>query len=370
MSRALVAIFLFALLASANFAGAQLGGFSNLAQAVCGSLFSQGWLGAITTTATSNPYYDLSLISFLIVIAVIAILGITFSLGSAFGLENLKNFSRTEALESVFNIVLIIVTIGGLGVIAGASSFLANLSQAALTGSSVISSSSSSTPLTFQNLCNNYLNSGVTTTMNGALSLLPQLYAYQIEATVTASFMPNDWGFSISPAAGVYPWTQLLNMQLEAFILVGGIMSAVGAMMFIIYYLFPVFLYLGVLFRSFPWTRAAGGSMLALFISFYVIFPALLYPFSLAPTFTAGAQSSSCTTVSSSSIQSYAQLSCATGSQGVDEITSFVDQLSYSLLQVFAVIIAFIISFDLLERFGDLLGAPSLRSSGLLQKVI
>ena len=368
MRRALVAIFLFALLASANFAGAQLGGFSNLAHAVCGSLFSQGWLGAITTTATSNPYYGLSLISFLIVIVVIAILGITFSLGSAFGLENLKNFSRTEALESVFNIVLIILTIGGLGMMSAASTFLANLGQAAITGSSVISSSSSATPLTFHNLCNNYLNSGVTTTINGALSLLPQLYEYQIETSVTASFMPNDWGFSISPAAGLYPWTQLLNMQLEAFILVGGIMSAVGAMMFIIYYLFPVFLYVGILFRSFPWTRAAGGSMLALFISFYVIFPALLYPFSLAPTFTP--QSSPCAAVTSSSIESYAPLSCATGNKGVGEITNFVDQMSYSLLQMFAVIIAFIISFDLLERFGDLLGAPSLRSGGLLQKVI
>jgi hypothetical protein len=48
----------------------------------------------------------------------------------------------------------------------------------------------------------------------------------------------------------------------------------------------------------------------------------------------------------------------------------FSNQISYSVLQVFGVVVAILISFDLVEKLGDVLGAPSVHARSLLSKVL
>ncbi len=347
--------------------------FNGLGTALCNNLFNQPitGLGAVANTAYYTPLLQ---ISFLIVIGVLTVLGLTYGIGTAFGIEVLKNFSRTEALESVFNLVLIILIFPGLFALQGISTFLGNIGQEAVLP---ISQQSGTTTPTYsmQQLCTNYMEQGLSTTLNGVIGLLPCLYYFSTMSTLELSFMPNDFGFSVKPFAGWYPWTQVLNIEVELYILVGGLMSGVSMFLFIIYFLFPIFLYAGILLRSFPWTRAAGGSMLSLFIAFYMIFPALLYPFSsqlsLGPGGNPLFSAVSCpATITLSILQAVTGYSSYLGTSAAIEMQGFVSGLAYSMMQVFGVAIAFIISYDLLERFGDLLGAPSLRSGKLLQKVI
>ena len=52
------------------------------------------------------------------------------------------------------------------------------------------------------------------------------------------------------------------------------------------------------------------------------------------------------------------------------QIAGFAQNIAFSLLQIMAVVISFIMAFDMLETLGDLLGAPSLQSHRLLSKVI
>jgi hypothetical protein len=318
-------------------------------------------------------------ISFLVVLLVLMLLALVYGLGISFGLERLKNFSRSEATESLFNLVILVLLIGGLPAVQALSAFIASIGQTVLSQTTgAVATAQPSSVHFFQNLCDYYLSSGVDTSIGGVFSLLGSLYWYQSIQTLTIYLIPNGFGLSAMPYAGFYPYTQYLNMEVEGFILVGGIVSAAGVLLFSIYYLFPIFLFLGVLLRCFPWTRAAGGSLLSLFIAFYIIFPALLYPFSSLNLQQSTASPSPCpNTFEASSLESTSSITCLTGpgstagsSAAVDQFTWFVGQVSYSVLQLFGVIIAFIISFDLIERFGDLLGAPALRSGRLMQKVI
>jgi hypothetical protein len=147
------------------------------------------------------------------------------------------------------------------------------------------------------------------------------------------------------------------------------IMIGIPLLLFFIYYLFPFFLYAGVLFRSFPWTRAAGGTLLALFISFYIVFPSLIYPFSVLSTTNLGnAYTAPSLSSSTLSINNWEQFGSLVRLGPL--ILAYVGGLSGAILQIAGLVIALVISYDLVEMFGKLLGAPSASGRKMLSKVV
>ena len=242
---------------------------------------------AVSYFPTFTSENSLLNISLLIVLGVLVFLSIVYAIGRAFGIESLIVFTQQEYVESIFNIILIMLIAGGTGFVDKSVTFMADLGM-------TISSSTSPATITSAKsldvaLCGNYMTNGV---LNGIVNLL----MLQLPIIIT-SFMKNlvftfgssispifSFGFSISPLVGMAPYSSVLGT--ETSIITGAMMIyvGIGLLVILIYGMFPLFLYAGIALRSFPWTRAAGGAMLALFISFYIVFPAILYAFTQIPT--------------------------------------------------------------------------------------
>ena len=102
-------------------------------------------------------------------------------------------------------------------------------------------------------------------------------FAINLVDSMRLKITPGGFGFTDSPFQGL----AMLTTSLDE---LGGILAtffaallALNFFLGLIYSLFPIFLYLGIVFRAFPWTRAAGGIFIAVFIGFYIVFPLMIY---------------------------------------------------------------------------------------------
>ena len=219
----------------------------------------------------------------MIVLIVMMIMGMAYAIAVGFGIEKLRNFVKTEFLEQFFNLILIAVVGSGLAFAGAGVMFIAQIGLAGATSSGLISTqnipSMTNIAELYGFLCTKYVNDAIGTQLGGLISLLPNEFVLGAVQGVSIDAMPDGLGFSISPFRGLWPVQQILGTELGVYAALAGVEVAMAMLLFVIYFLFPILLYSGVLLRSFPWTRAAGGTLVALFIAFYIIFPAMLGPF-------------------------------------------------------------------------------------------
>jgi len=346
------------------------------AQTLCSYLFpSNGTMGISSIHAILE-------IALLVVLSVLSLLGILYAIGYSFNISTLKEFVKKEYIESIFNIILIVLVFGGLSFADGSVAFIANLANSALSTSASPTQISSAYDL-FNNLCNTYITKGIGNGLAGIFYLLPTnivvsteqtLVINMFEATDSELWPGQFFGLSIKPLAGIYPYAQIIQSEFTIVLDVMFVYIGIAFFLAIIYSLFPILFFLGILLRSFPWSRAAGGALLSLFISFYIIFPSLLFAFanSQIPGFSSPSILNTILTdlgdISSNTISAIWSTTFATNIY--DEIYNFANFFAYALLQLIGLIVSLLVSFDLLEGLADLLGAPSLTSKNLLQKVI
>lgn len=335
--------------------------------------------------------------SMTIVLIMLSLLGILYGIGSAFGINKLVVFVKNEYAETLANVVIItIVMVGGFGLFNNSAIFLSNIASGAVSSSGATAaapiSGSLGTQQMFVNLCNYYNKDLIGANLDNYVGVVYELFVLNIIFYVNIQVMPNGFGVSFAPFEGAQTLrTAIWSEEAMSFALLemGGMLIL---MLFIIYFLFPLFFYAGIALRTLPWTRAAGGSLIALFIAFYIIFPAMLYSFAgIGSTSGAGgicgtgsnaAASSLCESggitgaLKSSTGQllgvgfSYLTGGTSFGDAMLANVGDFTKEITYSALQFFGVVISFIISYDLLEFLGDVLGAPSLQSNRVLSKVI
>ncbi|MEM3858400.1 MAG: hypothetical protein QW478_03215 [Candidatus Micrarchaeaceae archaeon] len=330
-----------------------------------------------------SSYSALLGISLLIVLLVLVVLGIIYAIGRAFGIPTLMEFVKKEYIESIFNILLIVIIVGGIGVIDGSVSFLSNLAIVSVSPGSTTAASISSTRGLYSTLCTTYLTNGINRGLSNIFYLLAPniidlsiLQNFQVAIGNSGLFSITGVEYSYSPFAGIYPYVKIIGTENAIVYALLAIYIGMSFLLGIIYSIFPLLLYVGILLRSFPWTRAAGGSLVALFISFFIVFPSILYAFSILQTNTISTLQSIVPTLSLSSVSTNIVSVLESIFAGVNitsimtEIADFANFFAYGALQLLGLVIAFLISFDLLEGLGDLLGAPSLESKGLLKKVI
>jgi len=374
--------------------------FSN----TCSYFFGQGgiassfpWLGA-----NFDSYNFVLQVSLLIVGMVFAVLAILYAIGYGFGIPKLLAFVKTEYLESFLNILIIAVLFSGAAVLTGGMVFISNLGNAVITaagaGGTAPAVALSTNPASgyqditgiYSSVCQTYMNDAISH-LEGLTGLNALSYGYSIAAGFQINLMPNGMGISLAPLSGVTPYLLLIGFLSPLISGVVGIEIGVVFFMVIVYYLFPLLLFIGVLMRSFPWTRAAGGTLLALFIGFYVFFPALIYPFTsinyhclAQASCSSGQYALSASSVGSagSATDPFAQLQAiASGisqsatqsviqSEFIDIFDFYIFSIINATFQIFGIIISFVISYSLLEGFADLLGAPSLQARDMLKKVI
>ena len=327
-----------------------------------------------------NPTFNgLLAISVVIILMVLTVYGVVYLVGMAFGIERLKQFTRSEAFESIMNLIVIVAIVSGIGLFNAGIAFITGLSTS-LTGSGTTQSTANSL---YTDICTGYLTSSVNPDITAAAVVLGESVMYSAFSSFTVELMPNGFGGSVAPFSGIYPIVQVLTTEFGVLLSIIGITLGVILLLYIVYFLFPVFLYAGIVLRSFPWTRPAGGALIALFISFYVMFPALLYPFvyvsgtvAAGQTCAAGGIACAGNAFSALFTSVVAVDTLFTGFAGgafLSTIEQFGQYVSAAAIEIIGIVIAFVVSFDLLEKLGDTLGAPSLsggRHQSILSKII
>jgi len=324
-------------------------------------------------------------ISLVIMLMFALLTGAIYGVGYAFKFDKLVRFAKTEINEVIITIIVVFLFVGTFAV-----------------GTSAIGPNSHLFAVAGQSFNNNVFVSDC--------SLL-YFYGYQIFTSVISvnsfqkvlgffffssiSIMPNQFGISFQPYLGLQTASAVinfLNLFLGAFFMV---MIAAAVLIGLIYSIFPLFLYVGIVLRTIPWTRAAGGSFLGVFLGFYIIFPLLLYSMlgaystsfpSICP------QANDVNTISSlnslvsgqttptfdptavvgtflSLIQTELASAWTISGQGM---LTYLGQCGIEPFAYggFALVISFIIGFDFIEAAGNILGAPSLSGEGVLKKII
>lgn len=343
----------------------------------CNTIFGStsslpGTFGALRSAST---YKGLLGYSMLIILSVLLIISFLYAIGMAFKIDRLTSFSRNEILENVLNFIIIIFISGGIAGIDNLIVGIANFGSSAIGGTTTSVTSTSSM---YYNTCEFYYSDAI-----GQIWYIVEIsflsFIYNIGSGFTLLLMPNGLGIIIQPLAWLNALQKMMGMFGAFAIGIAGVELINVFLLAIIYYLFPLFLYLGILFRSFPWTRAIGGALLGVFISFYVFYPALVYSFSaivgsIEPVLLASIQKQSNVF---SNVGSLSQLSASSFSWIIPTETMFSlpielfgNVIAVSAINVIGIIISLLICFDIIEAFGDLLGAPSLAHKGVLKKVI
>jgi hypothetical protein len=377
-ARFIVLALLLVSIASASAAGA----------AYCNDIFGNTNSVVSSSIYSATTFYSLLSVSLLIVFAVLLVLALLYGIGAGFGISKLVTFVKSEYMESVFNILLIMLIWSGMASLNGVTNFFTGVATS--TSSAQVQGPIGMQSL-YTSLCTNIFNNQIIPAGKAFVSftLLNMVYTFlsgtEIHVFISGTIASVIPSFMISPLQGIGFISNIIGLEKSASILMLAISITLIFLFFAIYFLFPVFLYLGILFRALPWTRAAGGTFLALFISFYIVFPALLYPIEAAPSalssINTGAASSLPSIQQNTDIISYFQstiLPIYQSDTGISQIFSPLEsnsslyalEVSYFVMLLIGVFIAFLISFDLVSVLARVLGAPSLNAGRIMQAVL
>ncbi len=399
---------------------------STTGQGFCSFLYpsSSRGLGAGGNGVVSQIYSlsssgGLLSISVIIILLVLLVMGIVYAIGLGFGIQKLKNFVKTEIYEVIFNLILIAIVVGGASLFAyNAVATVSNIASVSISSIATVHPAPNSIRGIYSAECSSYVESaaglvGAYSVMFVESKIIPLVGNIKLElAPLYQGIIPEAPGFTLKPFYGINLVAAPIGTMMNLTLLLIGLYLLMIFIMFAIFYIFPVFLYLGILFRSFPWTRAAGGAFLSLFIAFYIVLPALLYPLSgttfssinqqiQVPGVQAAQPSSGSSNIIAGAINSVISLiisglktvlnslvfnagsgafaygssmvsaifnSISTASPGF-LIEAMIEYTAESFVPIFGFVISFLITYDLLEGLSDLLGAPSLQAGKLFQKL-
>ena len=328
-----------------------------------------------TKLTYSSTYGGMLSIASIIILAVLSVMAMAYAIGYSMRIDSITNYVKREFAEQVANIIIIAAIVGMTALTFNGIVFITRIATFGMSGLSPSSGVTvqpvvipSSTKSFYESICNNFAGYFYNF-LGNAIAGLIQLDILNAMSGISLNLMPNNFGISMQPFNGMTPISVVFSSLFFVSITFYVITVLIVFLTFIIYALFPIFLYLGVLLRVFPWTRAAGGAFLALFISFYIIFPALIYPFSLI------AISPTVQVISIGSI--FVGLTSLFATLGFSifnfMISGFVGVMvgSYAFALI-GIAIAFLIAYDSLEAFAQLLGAPAFRgrAGSIFQKMI
>jgi hypothetical protein len=303
--------------------------------------------------------------SFLIIAVMLLIIAMIFAFGQAIRNRKLIEYGKHELGEIGITILVVIILVGGF---AGISTFAAPPALAAVG----VSYSSA----IFASDCSQI------TAPSGALlgyatDIVLGLDVAQMVSSFEISIEPQYFGISFSPFAGLSAAIQPIGNLLSFLGVLLGLTIGLGVFLGILYAIMPLFLFAGIILRTMPWTRAAGGAFIGFFIGFFILFP-LLLGFTLAYLPSSGSTSNPSpksftplqfTNINPSAAFTIVQaaLDTVNPTQSIELLVQTIASNAYVLI---GVVLSLIISFDFADIMGDLLGSPSLSSSASLKKVI
>ncbi len=333
---------------------------------------------------TFSPTNNTALLNtvILIITTMLAVLGMTYAIGSAFGIQKLIVFTKSEIGEILITGLIAFIFIQSLSMFGSAKNGSSPVTN--LFTKDCISMTSSSLGL-----------------MLPMLELSVSQLILKTVSSINLSVYPIYMGFSVSPFSGFNIISTPMNIVIGISGMLIMLLFGVSLVLGIIYAFFPIFLYLGIVLRALPWTRAAGGAFLGMFAGMFVMFPLLLNfglmgPLAIpcassSPTVPSTSPTSSTNFCNNPSATAQSQINSAFQPSGFtsvsDSLKNFVsitsggilvppiefltkDILEPLLYSLIILIFSLIISFTFMEEVGKLLGATSLSSKHMLKKVI
>ncbi len=307
-------------------------------------------------------------VSLIIMLVMATISGLLYMFGYSFRINNLVSLSKQEFGEIAITTVIVLVLVGTFSL------------TSALTATPLLAPSGAYSQGIFYSDCASMTNYAITL-FDYSFDLGITQDFTKLVGGVTLKFQPADFGFSVSPFRG---YSSVDNAIGELFILAGGmagLLLAIGVLLGIFYSIMPLFLFAGIILRTMPWTRPAGGAFLGMFIGFFIVFPLLLHfiiantPANLTPSQLGPLPQSGIAALIFNSLgnpgASFTLLSSILSI--VDPtfaMTTILGVIVPSMYGIFAAIFSFIIAFDFAETAGDFLGAPSLSTAQSLNKLL
>lgn len=322
--------------------------------------------------SNSSAFGSLMSLAALIMLLMATVAGFIFAIGYAFKIDKLTRFSKAELGEILITAMVAFIFLG---------TFSAVNSTAGPSALFYASGGALSRGIFFSDCTQLYSSSAGLVLPLISIGLQDDFYSAL--STITVSIEPNQWGAKFSPFAGYNLVVALVNTFMAV---TGGLIGLTFAITFflaVVYAVFPIFFFVGIVLRTLPWTRAAGGSFLGLFMGFYIMFPLLMHyalsinTLSLAAVTENGALTGVMSMFLSlnslnpltlfANIVSFISSTLSPASMVQSFIQGVIDPALYV---VFALVISLIISFDFTETVGDFLGAPSLSSKNTLKGII
>jgi hypothetical protein len=336
-------------------------GYSGEASSFCiGTAKAPGIIPPSTEVTTGNALSSgVFTISISIIALIFAIVGMAWAIGYALGINLLVNFSKTEMGEIAISLIILLVLLGSMAAITGGTSPGRIFSNYNFYG-------------IFSHDCYTMTLTALNTTSDFRSLTIIQDY-YSIVSHTTINVAPNYFGFSFLPYVGLTVVNQIIKMMMEFTGIIIALFFGLSVFLAIIYGLFPIFLYVGIVLRTIPWTRAAGGAFIGLFIGFYILLPLLLgfvtsVSFSNVPVTTFNTSIFSLTSFSGNPVSSLSYLASFISG---DMLISFIEGVvAPSIYVIIGVVISIMLSLDFAETMGDYLGAPSLSSGNALKGLV
>ncbi|MEM0202248.1 MAG: hypothetical protein QXR73_03665 [Candidatus Micrarchaeaceae archaeon] len=340
---------------------AHAAGYQSEASLFCtGNSSAPGIIPPSTSITSGNALSSgVFTISISIIALIFAIVGMAYAIGYALGINLLVNFSKTEIGEIFITLIILFVLLGTMATITGGTSPGRIFSNYNFYG--IFSNDCYTMTLTALNITSDFRS----------LTIIQDYYSLISHTTVSVS--PNYFGFTFMPYVGLTVVNQIIKMMMEFTGIIIALLFGLSVFLAIIYGLFPIFLYVGIVLRTIPWTRAAGGAFIGLFIGFYIMLPLLLsfvtsVAFSNVATTTFDTSIFSLSSFAGNPVSSLFYLSSFISG---DMLISFIEGVvAPSIYVIIGVVISIILSLDFAETMGDYLGAPSLSSGNALKGLV
>jgi hypothetical protein len=219
-------------------------------------------------------WVDVYSITFAIISVVLALVSLAYMIGTGFHLPKLQAWAKDELYQAIASALLAILLIALVSTI--------NTTMNDIYGGD---------PFV---IAGNYINAltvSMTAFFTAAVTMDAVFGVYQ---SLALKAMPTQTGFNISPFTGFAPLTAMLSLAMEA--ILGGLGLTLGQGVFLSFIKtqLSILLPIGIALRAFPFSRPAGGAMIAVFLGFYIFYPFLwvfdnaIYNETILPLATAG----------------------------------------------------------------------------------
>ncbi|ASI14031.1 multipass membrane protein [Candidatus Mancarchaeum acidiphilum] len=333
---------------------------------LCGSMYNVA--GNPTGFVKYESLTGLLAISLILLTIMLLITGVLWAFGGLLEMPKLKESARSEIGEVLLTGLIVVIILGSFS--------LTNFSA----GDALPLSNGLFSSRIYYDDCN-VIFTGVQKGISEDIGLLAYDDVVKLISSLTLTIEPGYFGYSFSPYAGMGYGSNVIGVTMS---IVGGVVMLSFAGILVLNYVFiimPIFLFIGIVLRTIPWTRPAGGAFIGMFIGFFILFPLLLH-FMIVGSI----QTINLATVSSSTPTSLPGLSGLTNvlnimgdiegyvsdfSGGIAAVNSVITDIIGPLLYIIlSLLITLIIAFDFTDTMGDLLGSPSLSSSGGLKKLV